>query len=189
MSLRSPGQEPRVGRSPLRAALFCVLAFALLSQAPALAMTTPAPTATAVAATSGHPLTSALLEQCQTSSSESERSATFGGEMQFVPGTARMQMRIDVLERSPGDARFRSVTGPGVGAWLGSSPGVRAYRLLRQVTNLSAPAAYRGAVRYRWLNARGHVIRSTELLTPACQQPVNLAAKEPKTAAATGTGA
>ena len=57
------------------------------------------------------------------------------------------------------------------------------------MTNLSAPAAYRGAVRYRWLNARGHVIRSTELLTPACQQPVNPAAKKPKTAAATGAGA
>jgi len=189
MSRRSPGNGPRIGRSPLGAALLCVLAVALLTQAPALAMTASPATQAAVIASSGHPLTSASLEACQTSSAQAERSTTFGGEMQFVPGTAKMQMRIDVLERTPGEARFHSVAGPGVGAWLASSPGVRAYRLLRQVTNLSAPAAYRGAVRYRWLNSRGHVIRATELLTPACQQPLNPAAKKPKTASSPGATA
>jgi len=188
MSLRSPGQRPRIARSPLGAVFLCVLACALLAQTPALAMTASPPTASATAA-SNHPLTTAILEQCQQATTESERSATFGGEMQLVAGTAKMQMRIDVLERTPGEARFHSVGGAGLGGWLSSSPGVRGYRYLRQVTNLSAPAAYRGAVRYRWLNTRGHVIRSTELLTPACQQPVKPAAKKPKTPVTTGATA
>jgi hypothetical protein len=182
MSLRSPGAKPRTGRSPLGAVLVCVLACALLAQATAFA--DPSLQAGAVAAANSHPLTSAVLEQCQTASAESERSATFGGEMLYVPGTVRMQIRIDVLERAPADLRFHAVPGAGIGSWLSSSPGVRVYRLLRQVTNLTAPAAYRGDVHYRWLNARGRVMRATELLTPACQQPVSPVANKPKTAAA-----
>ena len=101
--------------------------------------------------------------------------------MATVPGAARMQMRIDVLERIPGESRFHAVTGLGVGSWLSSATGVKTYRYLRQVTNLTAPALYRGAVHFRWLNSRGHVMRSGELLTPVCQQPVEpAAAKQPK---------
>jgi hypothetical protein len=167
--------------------LVCVLACALLAQAPAFA--DPTPQAGALIAASSHPLTSAVLEQCQTASAQPERSATFGAEMLIVPGSVKMQVRIDVLERAAGDLRFHAVTGPGVGSWLSSSPGVRAYRLLRQVTNLSAPASYRGDVHYRWINGRGHVMRASELLTPACQQPVSPAAKTPKTDAAVAPAA
>jgi hypothetical protein len=174
MSLRSLGAMPTTVFSPLPVVLACTLAAVVLAQAPARAAQ-PAP---AVGSAAAAHLTSATLEECQTATADSERSATLGGEMAFVPGAARMQMRIDVLERIPGETRFHPVSGLGAGGWISSSPGVRSYRYLRQVTNLSAPAFYRGAVHFRWLNARGHVMKSGELLTPICPQPLNPAASK-----------
>ena len=110
MSIRSLGQLPRMVRSLLPALLVGILASMQLGQAAAHA--DPQPVAAQAASTR---LTSATLEQCQTALTAGERSATFAGEMAVVPGAARMQMRIDVLERIPGEARFHAVTGLGVG--------------------------------------------------------------------------
>ena len=177
------GTDKPTGRRrwALPAVIACVLACAAPAgasslAAPALggfAKSAPATPALTGAAASVHPNTSAVLEQCVTASADAERSATFAGEMGSLEGATRLEIRIDVLERLPGETRFHSVTGPGVGVWLSSAPGVKAYRYLRQVTNLSAPASYRGGVHFRWLNAKGHILRAEELLTPACQQPVN----------------
>jgi hypothetical protein len=119
------------------------------------------------------PLGTATLQQCVTAVVESERSATFSGDMTLVPGSSRMQMRTDVLERKPGEARFHLVGAKGVDAWHQADAGVTTYRYLRQVTNLYAPAAYRGDVRLRWLNARGHVVKRMRLVTPECVQPAD----------------
>ena len=121
----------------------------------------------------------ATLLQCVTAVDQTERSATFAGEMTSIPGTARMEMRVDVLERMPAETSFRAVTAPGLGVWRLSAPGVKVYRYLKQVTNLSAPAFYRGAVRFRWLGARGHLLRWAELRTPRCEQPAAPAQAEP----------
>ena len=86
-----------------------------------------------------------------------------------------MQMRIEVLERVPREALFRTVTYPGLGVWLRAAPGVKTFRNLDRVTDLSAPAFYRAAVHFRWLNARGHVMRSMDLRTPPCQEPASAA--------------
>jgi len=117
---------------------------------------------------------SATLEQCQTASAQTERSATFAGEMTGIPGTAHMQMRIDVEERLPDDTRFHTVHAPGLGVWRSSAPAVKSYKYLKQVTNLSAPAYYRAAVRFRWLNADGRLIKALERRTPACYEPAPL---------------
>jgi hypothetical protein len=114
---------------------------------------------------------SATLEQCQTALAQTERSATFAGEMSAIPGAGRMQMRVDVQERLPDEARFHTIRAPGLGVWRSSAPGVKAYKYLKQVTNLSAPALYRAAVRFRWLNAQGRLIKALERHTPACSQP------------------
>jgi hypothetical protein len=121
----------------------------------------------------GEPTVSATLEQCVTAVVQAERSATFAGEMTAIPGSARMTMRIDVQERMPEEALFHTVSAPGLGVWRGSDPKVRVYRYLKQVTNLTSPALYRASVRFRWLNARGHVIRRAERLTPRCAQPAS----------------
>ncbi len=117
------------------------------------------------------PSVSVDLEQCLTTGVQSERSATFGGEMATIPGAARMLMRVDVLERAPGELHYHAVSAPGLGVWRSSAPGVKVYKYLKQVTDLPAPAFYRGAVRFRWLNAHGRQMAATELRTPRCEQP------------------
>ncbi len=102
----------------------------------------------------GGDIASAVLEQCVTAVTQAERSATFSGAMTAIAGSAHMAMRIDVQEQTPREALFHTITAPGLGVWRSADPGVKTYRYLKQVTNLSAPASYRAAVRFRWLNAR-----------------------------------
>ena len=113
----------------------------------------------------------ATLETCVTSVLQSERSATFAGEMTAVPGTARMQISVDLLERIPGEAQYRLVSAPGLGTWRSSAAGVKIYTYIKQVTDLAAPAFYRGVVRFRWLNAKDQPIKVQRLRTPRCEQP------------------
>ena len=120
-------------------------------------------------------LSSAALAQCVTAVPEVERSATFSGEMTAIPGTVRMAMRIDVQERMPAEAAFHTITAPGLGVWRVSDQKVRVYRYLKRVTNLHSPASYRALVRFRWLTARGRVLRHAERLTPRCLQPASAA--------------
>ena len=55
--------------------------------------------------------------------------------------------------------------------WRAADPKVKVYKYLKQVTNLSSPASYRGLVRFRWINAKGHVFKRAERLTTRCLQP------------------
>jgi hypothetical protein len=116
------------------------------------------------------PPVSATLQQCVTSAIPAERSATFAGEMAAIPGAVKLQMRINVLERLPQENVFHAVTSPGLSVWRTAAPGVKTYRYLKEVTNLSAPAFYKAAVRFRWLNGKGKLMRSAELRTPRCEQ-------------------
>ncbi|MGO9320651.1 MAG: hypothetical protein ACLQBY_07620 [Solirubrobacteraceae bacterium] len=114
----------------------------------------------------------ATLEQCATATiPQTERSATFAGEMTAVPGATRMEMRIDLEERAPGELPYRTVTAPGLGVWHSSAAGVKIFTHIQQVTNLSAPALYRGALRFRWMNAKDRPIKTEELRTARCEQP------------------
>jgi len=114
---------------------------------------------------------SAALEECVTVGTQAERSATFAGEMTTVAGSARMEMRIEVTERTPGQLAYHTLVAPGLGVWRTAAPGVRVYRYLKQVTNLAGPAFYRAVVRYRWLAAHGRVVNSATLRTKRCEQP------------------
>jgi hypothetical protein len=113
----------------------------------------------------------ATLEQCVASTVQAERSATFTGEMTAVAGAARMAMRVDLEERAPSELEFHPVTAPGLGVWRAADPKVKVYKYLKQVTNLAAPASYRGVVHFRWVNAKGHVIKRAERTTGRCLQP------------------
>jgi hypothetical protein len=127
-----------------------------------------------LAATKGGALkdgVSATVEQCVPAPTQQERSVTFAGEMTTIPGSARMEMRIDLLELGPSDAAFRTVSAPGLGVWRTAAAGVKVYKYVKQVTNLYAPATYRAAVRFRWLDSKGRLLKVTEHRTPVCQQP------------------
>ena len=144
-----------------------------------------------LAATSGtgRAIASATLEQCVTAPNQIERSATFVGEMNAVPGTARMMMRIEVLERMPKEAFFRTVTYPGLGTWLRASAGVKTYKNLDKVTDFAAPASYRAAIHFRWVGAKGRTIKTLELRTPRCEQPVPRAPASPPASTSEGAPA
>jgi hypothetical protein len=114
---------------------------------------------------------SASLVQCLTAPEPAERSATFSGEMTTIPGAAHMSMRIEVLERMPSETSYHAVLAPGLGVWRTADPGVKTYKHLEQVTNLSAPAFYRALVSFRWQGPRGRVLRHDERRTPRCAQP------------------
>jgi hypothetical protein len=192
MDRRWNRSEP-IRRMPLRVlaalacALSCLLAVSLAGQASASGQGTasggtgaqqPAPPAAGAV--------SATLEECVTSAVQEQRAVAFSAEMTTVPGTMRMAMRIDLEERLPGDVEFHAVTAPGLGVWRPSDAKVKVYKYLKQVTNLSSPASYRGFVRFRWLSAKGHVIKRADRLTGKCLQPA-LAAEPGQPAAATGT--
>jgi hypothetical protein len=172
-----PRRDSRRGTFALLAALAAVLAWLALAPlalsahaagAGGGAVSTPKTTGT------GTPKlpASATLEECTTSAQQAERAATFSGEMSSIPGATKMEMRIDVLERVPTEPAFHTVTAAGLGVWRVAAQGVKNYRYLKQVTNLAAPAYYRGAVRFRWLNAKGKLVKSTELRTARCLQTV-----------------
>jgi hypothetical protein len=148
------------------AVLACSLSLAFVSQAHGQTggtgtVTGPAPATTGVAAG---------LEECLSSAAQAERSATFSGEMTAIAGTARMSMRVEVEERMSGEGSFHTITGAGLGVWRSSDPRVKVYKYLKQVSNLASPAVYRAVVDFRWLNAKGHVIKRAERLTPRCAQ-------------------
>ena len=127
----------------------------------------------------GRGTVSAGLDRCVTAVPQAERSATFSGEMTAIPGTVRMAMRIEVQERMPTEAAFHTITAPGLGVWRASEPRVKVYKYFKQVTNLYSPASYRALVRFRWLTARGHILRQAERLTPRCVQPASPAPLPP----------
>jgi hypothetical protein len=204
-SMSSPGRTRQASALARRAtaALACVSAGALLALAPvAMGVTSTSTTVGALqggAGTavqqigqSGAPIgrtdASATLEQCATATiPQTERSATFAAEMTAIPGSARMQLRIDLQERAPGEALYRTVTAPGLGVWHSSTAGVKVFGHIQQVTDLSAPALYRGAVRFRWLSAKGRPIKTAELRTAHCEQPASPPPGETTTTSTTTT--
>jgi hypothetical protein len=111
------------------------------------------------------------LEQCLTSPVQVERSATFTAQMTATSATQRMGMRIELQQHLRGEAGFHTILAPGFGTWHASEAGVKIYKYVKQVTNLSAPAAYRAVVRFRWQGEKGHVLKRVELHTSRCLQP------------------
>ena len=138
---------------PLQASL---LALSLIASSPA----SPPPPAPV----------SASVEQCITAANQSERAATFVGQMTATSATQRMAIQIEIQERAPADIAFHTITAPGLGIWRQSETGVKIYKFVKQVTNLAAPAAFRAQVRYRWLDAHGRTIARAQRRTPVCQQ-------------------
>jgi hypothetical protein len=145
------------------------------------AVPAPKPAASVAPGAAVQTSAAATLQQCFAVGAQSERSATFAGEMTAIPGTARMEMRINLVEKLPEETQYRLVSSPGLGAWRFSATGVKVFTSINHVTNLSSPALYRGAVRFRWLNAKGHVMKVEELRTPRCEQPAVSATNAPTT--------
>jgi hypothetical protein len=161
---------PSLGARRLRGSLACAAALACVAMIAQGSVADGAQTGSSAVAVQ-EPTASATLEQCAAGAAQSERSATFAGEMTAMPGSMRMAIRIELQELPSGEALFHTVTASGLGAWRVSDPGVKAFRYNKQVTNLFAPASYRATVHFRWLNAKGRLIRSSVRHTLRCKQP------------------
>jgi hypothetical protein len=159
--------------APLCVLLACACALASfgVAQASAVGTAVGGSSASQVTSPTSSGGVSATLEECVTAVAQSERAATFSGEMTAIPGTVRMAMRIDVEERVPGEATFHAVTASGLGVWRSADPKVKVYKYLKQVTNLFSPASYRGFVQFRWIGDKGHTIKRAERMTTRCLQP------------------
>ena len=119
-----------------------------------------------------HPpqLVRAGVTACPSGAVPTDRNATFVGSMSAVKGATRMEMRFDLLQQRPGEVYTR-VPVPKWGIWAKSLPGVPSFSYERRVEQLSAPAAYRVLIRFRWRDGAGHVVRHARRYSAVCVQP------------------
>jgi hypothetical protein len=110
------------------------------------------------------------LQQCRSALEPAERRATFVGRMLRGPAAHRLQMRFRLQQRAPGDRRWTRVDAADWGQWHVSDPGVRGYRYAKTVLGLSAPAAYRTVVRFRWISTDGRVVARRRAVSRPCRQ-------------------
>lgn len=117
------------------------------------------------------PAPKASLTACKTSADAAKRSLTFRAVAATSAPGQRIEIRFDLLQHTPGSGREQRIDGGGLGTWTRSGAGVTRYERFLTVQNLTAPATYRGAVRFRWINAAGKVVRSAVRFTRTCRQP------------------
>jgi hypothetical protein len=67
-------------------------------------------------------------------------------------------------------AGVQSVDEPGLRRWRRSRPGVRAFGYTQKVAGLQAGGSYLVTVHYRWLGARGRVLREDTRKSGECRQ-------------------
>jgi hypothetical protein len=116
---------------------------------------------------------SAKVAACTTGADSSARAAAFTASMPAASQTRRMQLRFTLMQRLGISTKvaFKKVSVPGWGGWVTSDPGRQGFVFTKRVEALTAPAAYRAVVTFRWLDAKGHAQRTTTRTTPICEQP------------------
>ena len=100
-----------------------------------------------------------------------DRAATFEARVNARSGSERMQLRFTLQVREGALDAWRRVAAGGFDEWLTSAADVGRYSYTKMVRNLSAPAAYRMVVRFRWLDADGAVLRRAWDTSAPCRQP------------------
>jgi hypothetical protein len=97
--------------------------------------------------------------------------------MRPVRGTAKMQMRFDLMRRTRPGGPFRLVRGRLLGSWvspqnpsLGERPG-DVWIVNHPVVDLPAPATYRFRVSFRWIGSNGQQLSTAVQSSANCYQP------------------
>jgi hypothetical protein len=130
----------------------------------------PAVLLATVALAGGSPSLAAKVATCTTGQADEERAAAFTGSMPAATATKRMQMRFVLTQRLGTTTKgpFKKLSVPGWGGWEKSDPGRQGFVFTKRIEALTAPASYRAAISFRWLDAKGRVQRTTTRTTPAC---------------------
>jgi hypothetical protein len=145
----------------------------------------------ASATTVATPLTSASVTTCVSGTTAAERSASFRGQIQTLPGARTLSISFSLYQRTA-TGGWTPVSAPGFDVWQSSTPGIGSFTANENVIDLPAPAAFRAVVHYRWLDRRHHVIRRDERVTPNCvmtlPQPNLFVARLSRSADGAGNG-
>lgn len=92
-------------------------------------------------------------------STDAPPSAVFVAQMRPQGSARRMALRFELQERDSSGS-WLSLRVKALRVWRHSQPGVRAFSYRQRVSNLDPTRVYRVVVRFRWLDADGHVTRS-----------------------------
>jgi hypothetical protein len=120
-------------------------------------------------ASAATPASSVHVTGCQTGSDAAHRLATYHAQMRAVPGTARMSIRFQLIQRVPGGPA-QQVGDSSFSTWHRSRLGVKKFGYSQTVNGLQVGALYRSAVHFRWLDASGRVIRRAKLTSGSCAE-------------------
>jgi archaellum component FlaF (FlaF/FlaG flagellin family) len=96
-------------------------------------------------------------------------SVKYAARMRSIEGSARMSLRIRLLEKF-GDGGFERVSAEGLGVWRKARAGASKFRWEQEIGALRQGAVYRAAVRYRWRDAEGRLIRTERRRSSLCDQ-------------------
>jgi hypothetical protein len=114
---------------------------------------------------------------CQKALDPPARAVSITAVMRPLVGTQKLEMKFELLSRLPGSATLTQLSGTGLGTWiapdnatLGRRPG-DVWIVHHPVADLSAPAAYRFRVAFRWLGSHGRILGSATRTTGPCRQP------------------
>jgi hypothetical protein len=102
----------------------------------------------------------------------SDRSATFWGRMDTIPGAAKMQVRFQLLEKLGKDGGFNKLDLPALHQWHTSQAGVKRFGWKQTVDNLHVGGAYKARIIYRWLSPSGSTLGTVVRDTPVCRGPL-----------------
>jgi hypothetical protein len=129
------------------------------------------------AATSSPPRAALQGFVCQRAANALDRGIEDIAVMRPMAGTQRMEMKFVLLRRTGFGAPFYPVQGGDLGRWrqpkppsLGQRPS-DVWRVKKLVVNLTAPAAYRFRVTFRWIGASGLPLGHAVLFSPLCYEP------------------
>jgi hypothetical protein len=116
--------------------------------------------------------------RCVRAAEAPERILSITAVMRHLPGTVRLAVRFDLLERRRDSSAFTTLRAPGLLSWisptepvtLGERPGDVWY-VRKPVAGLAAGAAYRFVVGFHWIGARGRIIARSTRVSRVCQEP------------------
>lgn len=113
------------------------------------------------------------VRSCEVGSTAKARQATFYARMQAVKGSHQLSMRFTLLDRA-GDGPPAVVDNPALAQWRKAQPGKKSFGYAQSIAGLAVGGVYAVEVQFRWVDARGRLIRSVKRTSGSCRQQGDL---------------